>query len=178
MLNLVLSILMDVLLGLLLAFCVRFFVGHLSRVEGSSMLPTLQSKDWVLVLRLPYLFRAPKRQEVVICHYPGRRMKQCKWLHQHFIKRVIGLPGDLLEVDQGTILIDRQSLDEPYLDPDKSRYKRSRPLRRLGRQDFYVMGDHRDRSNDSRSVGPLRRKAIRGRALLIVWPPKRWQKIR
>ena len=59
MLHLVLSILIDVLLGLLLAFCVRFFVGHLSRVEGSSMLPTLQSKD---------LFRAPRRQEVVICH--------------------------------------------------------------------------------------------------------------
>ena len=165
-------------LALAIALGLRLFVGHLSRVEGASMLPTLHNKDWVLVWRLPYLFRAPRRHEVVICHYPGRRMKQCKYLHQHFIKRVVGLPGELLEVRQGTVHIDGHPLDEPYLDPEKCRYKRSRPLRRLGRQDFYVLGDNRDRSNDSRSVGPIRRKAICGRAVCIIWPPKRWQKLR
>ena len=174
----VLSVLVDVGLGFAIALMLRLFVGHLSRVEGNSMLPTLHSKDWVLVLRLPYLFRAPRRHEVVICHYPGRRMKQCKWVHQHFIKRVVGMPGDLIELKQGTVHIDGQPLAEPYLDPACSRYGRSRPLRRLGRQDFYVMGDNRDRSNDSRSIGPIRRKAIRGHAVCIIWPPSRWQKIR
>ncbi|MBQ4580994.1 MAG: signal peptidase I [Clostridia bacterium] len=178
MLPLVFSILWDVLLGILIALCIRLFVGHLSRVEGGSMLPTLQSKDWVLVLRLPYLFRRPRRQEVVICHYPNRRMKKCPLLHQHFIKRVAGLPGDLFEITGGTVHIDGHPLAEPYLAPEQCRFKRSKPLRRLGRQDFYVLGDNRDHSNDSRSVGPIRRKAIRGRAVCIIWPPKRWQKLR
>lgn len=177
MLPVLLNILKDVLLGFGIALCIRLFVGHLSRIEGSSMLPTLQNKDWVLVWRLPYLFRQPRRQEVVICHYPNRRMKKCPLLHQHFVKRVVGLPGELLEISQGTVLLDGQPLEEPYLAPDKCRSRRSKPLRRLGRQDFYVMGDNRDRSNDSRSVGPIRRKAIRGRAVCIIWPPKRWQKL-
>ena len=171
------TIFTDALIAAVSVFLLRCFVGHLSRVEGNSMQSSLHNKDWVLVWRLPYLFHAPRRHEVVICHYPGRRMKHCKWLHQHFIKRVVGLPGDWLEIANGTVLVDGQPLAEPYLDPEKCRYPRSRPLRRLDRQDFYVMGDNRDLSNDSRSIGPIRRKAIRGRAVCIIWPPKRWQKI-
>ena len=93
MLPVLLNILKDVLLGFGIALCIRLFVGHLSRIEGGSMLPTLQNKDWVLVWRLPYLFRQPRRQEVVICHYPNRRMNKCPLLHQHFVKRVVGLPA-------------------------------------------------------------------------------------
>ena len=173
-----LLILRDILLYLTLAVMLRLFVFSLSCIKGSSMLPTLQDGDWVLVWRLSYLLHTPKRQDVIICHYPGRRMKQCKWIPMCFIKRVIGIPGDLIEIDHGTVLIDGHPLAEPYLDPDKCNYERSRPLRRLGRQDFYVLGDHRDRSNDSRSVGPIRRNAVYGRAVCIIWPPKRWQKIR
>ena len=105
-------------------------------------------------------------------------MKKCPLLHQHFIKRVAGLPGDLFEITGGTVHIDGHPHAEPYLAPEQCRFKRSKPLRRLGRQDFYVLGDNRDHSNDSRSVGPIRRKAIRGRAVCIIWPPKRWQKLR
>ena len=178
MLPIVLNILRDLLLALIAALCIRRFVGHLSRVEGGSMLPTLHNKDWVLVWRLPYLFRLPRRHEVVICHYPKRRMKKCPLLPQHFIKRVVGLSGDLFEITEGTVYIDGQPLEEPYLSPTQCQSRRSRPPCNLGRQDFYVMGDNRDRSNDSRSIGPIRRKAIRGRAVCIIWPPKRWQKLR
>ena len=177
MLGDILLILRDIGIGFGVALFLRLFVGHLCRVDGSSMLPTLQNKDWVLVWRLPYWFRQPRRHEVVICHYPGRRMKQCKWIPQHFVKRVVGMPGDLFEISKGTVIVDSQPLAEPYLEPDKNRYGRSKPLRRLGRHDFYVMGDNRDRSNDSRSVGPIRRKAIRGKVVCIIWPPKRWQKL-
>ena len=173
-----LTILKDMLAGLLFVICLRFCVGHLSRVDGASMLPTLQNKDWLLILRLPYLFREPRRQEVVICHYPGRRMKRCKWLPQHFVKRVIGLPGETIEHAEGVVHINNRPLYEPYLDPERCRYKRTRPVKELAAHEFYVMGDHRDRSNDSRNVGPIRRRAIRGRAVCIVWPPKRWQIIR
>ena len=172
------ALLKDVLFVLATVLFLRFFVGHLSRVDGNSMLPTLQNKDWVLVWRFPYLFRAPKRQEVVICHYPGRRMKRCKWLPQHFVKRVIGLPGETVEHTEGEVHINSRPLYDPYLDPERRRYKRTRPVKELSPNEFYVMGDNRDRSNDSRSVGPIRRRAIRGQAVCIIWPPKRWQKIR
>ena len=171
-------VVVEVLLGLGIALFLRWNVVNLARIDGSSMLPTLHSGDWVLVWRLPYRFRSPKRQEVVICHYPNRRMKACKWLPQAFVKRVVGLPGELIEIHKGTVLIDGKPVDEPYLDPQKCRAPRSKPLRRLGRQDYYVLGDHRDRSNDSRSVGPIRRRAVRGRVVCILWPPKRWQKVR
>lgn len=178
MLTLLLNILRDALFCVVIALCIRFFVGHLSRIEGSSMLPTLQNRDWVLVWRLPYLFRLPRRQEVVICHYPRRRMKKCKWLPQHFVKRVIALPGETIEHVEGAVHIGGRPLYEPYLDPERCRYKRNRPAKELAPGEFYVMGDNRDRSNDSRSVGPIRRRAIRGRVVCILWPPKRWQKVR
>ncbi len=177
MLTILLSILRDVLLCLVFTLCLRLFVGHLSCIEGASMLPTLQDKDWVLVWRLPYLFRLPRRQEVVICHYPRRRMRKCKWLPQHFVKRVIALPRETIEHVEGAVHIGGRPLYEPYLDPERCRYKRNRPPKELAPGEFYVMGDNRDRSNDSRSVGPIRRRAIRGRVVCIVWPPKRWQKV-
>jgi len=175
--TLLLSLLRDAALCLTAALCLRLFVGHLSRVEGASMHPTLHNHDWVLVWRLPYLFRSPRRQEVVICHYPNRRMRKCKWLPQHFIKRVIALPGETVEQVEGVVHIGGRPLYEPYLDPESCRWKRTRPPRTLGPGEFFVMGDNRDRSNDSRSVGPLRRRALRGRAVCVIWPPKRWHKL-
>ena len=162
---------------LLAALALRLFVVNIARIQGSSMLSTLWDKDWALVWRLPYLFRTPRRQEVVICHYPGRKMKRLPFLPQAFVKRVIGLPGDTIEFIEGVVHINGQPLDEPYLDPARCRIQRSRPPRTLGPDEYFVMGDHRDRSNDSRSVGPLRRRAIRGRVICLLWPLKRVQKI-
>lgn len=160
------------------ALLIRLFVVNIVRIRGSSMLSTLHDRDWVLVWRLPYQFRRPRRGEVVICHYPGRRMRRCKWLPQAFVKRVIGLPGDALEIIEGTVHIHGEPLSEPYLDPARCRLKPSRPVRVLAEDEYYVMGDHRDRSNDSRNVGPIRRRALRGRVVCILWPLKRIGKVR
>lgn len=170
--------LIEILTGFSLALLLRLFVVNIARIHGTSMLPTLQNRDWTLVWRLPYCFRAPKRQDVVICHYPGRRMKRCKWLPQAFVKRVVGLPGDTIEIIEGIVHINGEPLEEGYLDPACCRFQRTRLPRTLGPDEYFVMGDNRDRSNDSRSVGPIRCRAIRGRVVCVFWPPRRMRKIR
>ena len=170
--------LIELLLGAAIAVVLRLFVVSLAFIKGGSMLSTLRSRDIALVWRLPYLFRTPKRGEVVICHYPGRRMKRLPFLPQAFVKRVIGLPGDTLEWQEGTLLLNGEALEEPYLDPARCRYARTRPPRTLGRDEYFVMGDNRDSSHDSRSVGPLCRRAIRGRVVCLLFPLKRVGKVR
>lgn len=170
--------LIELLLGAALAVVLRLFVVSLAFIRGGSMLCTLHSRDIALVWRLPYLFRTPRRGEVVICHYPGRRMKRLPFWPQAFVKRVIGLPGDTLEWQEGTLLLNGEPLEEPYLDPRHCRYARTRPPRTLGRDEYFVMGDNRDSSHDSRSVGPLCRRAIRGRVVCLLFPLKRACKVR
>ena len=155
------------------AVLLRLFVLSLSRVKGSSMLPTLQNGDWLFVWRLPYLFRRPQRFDVVICHYPGRRIRRLPFLPQAFVKRIVGLPGETLEVIEGVLHADGIPLDEAFLSPEHTRFFRQRPPVTLGPDEYFVLGDNRDASNDSRRVGPLRRRAIRGRVLCRLWPPRR-----
>ena len=151
------------------ALFLRLFVVSLARIKGRSMLPTLHDRDFALVWRLGYLLRMPRRGDVVICHYPGRKMKRIPFLPQAFVKRVIGLPGDTVEWLEGELLLNGQPLREPYLDPARCRFKRTRPPLTLGPDEYYVLGDNRDSSNDSRSVGPIRRRAIRGRVVCLVY---------
>lgn len=161
------------LAALAFALAVRAFVLCLVRVKGASMLPTLRSGEWAFVWKLPLLLRPPRRGEVVICHFPGRRVKKLPFLHQNFVKRVVGLPGDTLEVVEGALYVNGQMVDEPYLDPARTRFFRSRPPVALGPDEYYVLGDNRDASNDSRRVGPLRRRDVTGLALCVLWPPRR-----
>lgn len=164
--------------ALALAILLRVLVLSLARIKGSSMLPTLKSGDWTFVWRLPYLWGRPKRFDVVICHFPGRRVKRLPFLPQSFVKRVVGLPGETLEVIEGVLHVDGQPVAEPFLDPAHTRFFRSRPPITLGPDEYYVLGDNRDSSNDSRRVGPLRRRAIVGRVVCVLWPPVRIRSIR
>ena len=151
------------------ALFLRLFVVSLARIKGRSMLPTLHDRDVALVWRLGYLLHEPRRGDVVICHYPGRRMRRLPFLPQSFVKRVVGLPGDTVEWLEGELLLNGQPLREPYLDPARCRFKRTRPPLTLGPDEYYVLGDNRDSSNDSRSVGPLRRRAIRVRVGCLTY---------
>lgn len=167
------SWLTELAVGLALALVLRLYVVNLARIKGRSMLPTLHDRDFALVWRLPYRLRAPRRGEVVICHYPGRKMKRLPFLPQAFVKRVIALPGDTVEWQEGVLLLNGEPLKEPYLDPARCRSLRTRPPRTLGPDEYYVLGDNRDASNDSRSVGPLRRRDIRGRVVAVLFRPLR-----
>ncbi|MBQ2952622.1 MAG: signal peptidase I [Clostridia bacterium] len=157
----------------MLALLLRTFVLSLSRIKGSSMLPTLRDGDWAFVWHLPYLIGRPRRFDVVICHFPGRRVKRLPFLRQRFVKRVVGLPGETLEVIDGVLHVDGKPLPEEFLDPARRRFFRSRPPVILGPEEYYVLGDNRDASNDSRRVGPLHRRAIIGRVPFTLWPPRR-----
>lgn len=168
----------ETLLTLAAVLMLRLFVVNVARIQGGSMLPTLHNRDFALVWRLPYLFREPRRGDVVICHYPGRKMKRLPFLPQAFVKRVIGLPGDTLEWVEGELLLNGTPLAEPYLDPARCRFPRTRPPVTLGPNEYFVLGDNRDSSNDSRRVGPLRRRAIRGRVVCILFPLKRIRRTR
>ena len=158
-----------------IAVALRLFVLSVARIRGSSMLPTLRSGCWAFVWRLTCRFRPPRRGDVVICHFPGRRVKKLPFLRQNFVKRVIGLPGDMLEVVEGVVHINGQPLEEAYLDPARTRFfrLRSRPPVTLGPDEYYLMGDNRDASNDSRAMGPVRRRDILGRVPCTLFPPRR-----
>ncbi len=172
------SWLYELLAALGLALLLRLCVFNIARIDGQSMTPTLHNRDYALVWRLPYFFRKPRRQEVVICHYPHRRMKRCKYLPQAFVKRVMGLPGDRVSFIDGAFHLNGEPAAEPYLDPLRCRMLSSRPERTLNADEYYVLGDNRDRSNDSRNVGPLRRRALRGRVVCILWPPRHIGRVR
>ena len=161
------------LLSVAVALGLRRFVLSFARIRGSSMSPTLRNGDWAFVWRLPYVTGCPRRFDVVICHFPGRRMKGLRFLPQSFVKRIVGLPGETLEVIDGVIHVDGAPLADPYPDPANTRFFRNRAPITLGPDEYYVLGDNRDHSNDSRRVGPLRRQAIRGRVVCVLWPFRR-----
>lgn len=160
------------------AIIVRMFILSFSRIRGRSMLPTLCDRDWTLVWRLPARLGHIRRFDVVICHFPERRMKRFPFLRQCFVKRVIGLPGETLEVVGGIVHINGVPLEESFLDPAYTRFLRDRAPVTLGAGEFFVMGDNRDNSSDSRRVGPLKRRDLLGRVVCIFFPLRRTRRVR
>lgn len=143
------------------------------RVKGRSMLPTLQNGDWLLVSRADYRRSQPRRGDVVICFYPGRYLDPWKLIRQYFVKRLIAFPGETIAIEEGVVLINGEPLDEPYLDPAKVRYRRTMQPRVLQPDEYFVLGDNRDSSNDSRRIGPLSRRMLVGRVRRICFPRRR-----
>ena len=178
MTGLVMELLLEVLIGLAAAMILRRYVLCFSLIRGRSMLPTLHDREVILVWRGAYLRSKPRRGDVVICYYPGRKMKKIPWMRQPMVKRVIGLPGEHLEIIEGQTFIDGHELREDYLDERYTRFHRMQKEVQLGENQYFVMGDNRDNSNDSRRVGPLEKNAMTGRAICVLWPPRAWRKIR
>ena len=152
----------DILVSLAVAFFVITFLYQPVRVEGTSMLPRLQDQDRIFINKFVYHFEDISRGDVVVFYYPRDPSKS-------YIKRVIALPGDRMEVDEGRVYVNGVQVAEPYV-PQRFRDVRSISAIVLPPHCYYVMGDHRSISSDSRDFGPVDRSFIYGKAAFVYWP--------
>lgn len=173
------ALVLAVVVFMLLQTTVRNF-----KVDGSSMDPTLEGGQYLLVNRLVYLqfdlqrlsrivpfwqaddrssryaIHAPNRGEIIVFQFPRDPSKD-------FVKRVVGLPGELIEIRNGRVLVDGNVLEEPYL---AAKDNSNSAARRLEEGEYYVLGDNRAHSNDSRSWGPVPEANLRGKVWMVYWP--------
>src|SRR5579863_5734384 len=134
------------------------------RVEGTSMLPRLEDHDRLFINKFVYRISAIHRGDVVVFHYPRDPEKS-------YIKRVIALPGDRLSIERGRVYLNGRLLREPYV-PDEYRDARSMAETVVPEDTYFMMGDHRSISSDSREFGPVDRDLIYGKAVFVYWPRK------
>jgi len=152
-----------ILPALIIVVVINLFLGQTRRVDGLSMEPNLEDNQRIIMEKVTYRFHPPQRGDIVVLRRPDGT-----YAHP-LIKRVVGLPGETIEVRDGAVFIDGQILEEPYLDQSTLGYVA--PLRIPERQ-VYVLGDNRASSNDSRSFGPVPYEDILGKAWLRYWPPQ------
>ncbi len=148
-------------IAFILAQLIMVSVAQAFQVEQYSMEPTLLPHDRVLVNKFLYRFRLPQRGDVIVLKYPLNPQR-------NYIKRIIGLPGETVDIKDGKLSINGQLVREPYL--------HGTPQGNYGpftvpRDSVFVMGDNRNNSEDSRSFGPLKKDLIVGQAVFIYWPP-------
>lgn len=134
------------------------------RVEGTSMLPRLEDHDRLFINKFVYQIEAIHRGDVVVFHYPRDPEKS-------YIKRVIALPGDHLWIDDGQVWLNGQPLRESYV-PEQFRDARSMAEMVVPADSYFMMGDHRSISSDSREFGPVERDLIYGKAVFVYWPAR------
>jgi signal peptidase I len=132
------------------------------RIDGSSMEPTLHDGEYVIINRLIYRLHPPARGDVIVFRRDGRR---------DYIKRVIGLPGETIEIRHGQVLINGQPVPETFL---KEQGVYSMAARLVAPDEYFVLGDNRNNSSDSHNWGPVPFNAIDGKAWVIYWPPQHW----
>ena len=164
------------ILALAVVLVIRTFIFEPIRVDGSSMADTLQDGELTFVLKAEYLFKDPDRFDVVICHYPNRRDANNPLgieTKTNFVKRVIGLPGETLAIQGNTVYINGQALEEPFLTPERNAVNLSLGPITLGEDEYFMIGDNRYASNDSRNlreVGPIAREEIVGEVKFVFFP--------
>ena len=164
------------LLAALLAGALQAYVIQPIRVDGSSMKNTLADGEIMLVSKLDYAFHEMSRGDVVVCRYPGRIERSLPITaslsftqHTIFVKRLIALPGDTLEIRNGQLYVNGEASPDPSTLGSAAR---DMAKRTLGENEYFVMGDNRFTSHDSRAedVGPLTRDMIMGRVKCVIWP--------
>lgn len=155
-----------IVLAVVIVLPIRIFIAQPFVVDGESMHPTFESGDYLIVDQLSYRFTNPKREDVIVFRYPGNPSV-------FYIKRVIGLPGETVHIDHGHVTVTTKdgtdvTLTEPYIVNDDATYTHDTTL---GDSEYFVLGDNRPRSSDSRVWGILPRANIIGRAFLRLLPP-------
>ena len=152
----------DLVVALGLAMIIIVFFYQPVKVEGTSMAPLLSDQERIFINKFVYHFEPIGRGDVVVFWYPLDRTKS-------FIKRVVGLPGDEVEIRRGRVYINGKNLEEPYVPSQYIDTAAYGPVQ-IPRDEYFVMGDHRISSNDSRIFGPVPSAFIYGKAVFAYWP--------
>ena len=159
---------LDILVAVVVSMFIIFFLYQPVHVEGTSMQPVLEDQDRLLINKFAYSWAGSlvgediHRGDIVVFKYPYDTTKS-------YIKRVIAVPGDILRIDHGQVYVNDKPLKEPYV-PAKYTDERSAPEMVLGHGKYFMMGDHRLISQDSREFGPVSRNLIYGKAAFVFWP--------
>ena len=158
------SWLRDLFLSVVIAIIVILFLYQPVKVEGTSMMPSLIDQERIFINKFIYRFGLSDigRGDMVVFWFPGDPTKS-------YIKRIIGVPGDAVEVKDGTVIVNDRALAESYV-PEDYRDHISMLRRTVRTDEFFVLGDHRSSSNDSRSWGMVPRHFIYGKAVFVYWP--------
>ena len=152
----------DLLIAIGLALVIIVFLYQPVKVEGTSMAPLLSDQERIFINKFVYRFEDIHRGDVVVFWYPLDRSKS-------FIKRVIGLPGETVDIRHGLLYVNGQLIPEPYVPPQYTDVTDFGPVK-VPKDSYFVMGDHRISSNDSRVFGPVASQFIYGRAVFAYWP--------
>jgi signal peptidase I len=152
----------DFVISVTASFLIITFLYQPVKVEGTSMQPELRDQDRLFVNKFAYNFEKISRGDVVVFYYPRDTSKS-------YIKRVIALPGDNIRIDDGHLYVNGMRVEEPYV-PARFRDTRSMADMVVPAGEYFVMGDHRSISSDSREFGPVERRLIYGKAAFIYWP--------
>jgi signal peptidase I len=161
------SMLRDVAISVILAIVMIVFVYQPVKVEGTSMMPGLTDQERIFINKYTYKIGSGRigRLDPIVFYYPYD-------VTQSYIKRVIGLPGDTIAIDEGSVYVNGTKIEEPYV-PAEYRDHRSLQKETVPPDMYFVLGDHRSSSNDSRIWGFVPRKQIYGKAVFIYWPPNK-----
>ena len=171
----ILEWIVTIVAALAIALVIRTFIFEPVRVDGQSMDDTLADGEVMFVSKLRYTsfdfiggrisaFGDPKRFDVVICRYPNRG-------YTNFVKRIIGIPGDTVRIEDGYVYVNDEKYDEPYINDDyRTGLGANFPEFKVPEGQYFVMGDHRNNSNDSRYVGPIDRNMIVGHVVQVLFP--------
>jgi len=169
--GMVLSVwLRDLVISLAISCFIIIFLYQPVKVEGTSMMPSLEDQERIFVNKFVYRLEPIRRGDIVVFRYPRDPSKS-------FIKRVVGLAGDRVEIDAGRVFVDGKLLDEDYV-PRAYEDQRSYPEIVVPQDCYFVLGDHRTLSNDSRDFGPVNERYIYGKAVFGYWPVDKLGRLR
>ena len=153
-----------------LIFCIYVLVNLTTArfiVDGASMHPNFDTGEFLIVSRMNYFFDQPDYGDILVFHFPGNP-------ENDYVKRVVGLPGDTVQISDTNVYVNNILIDEPYI---KERCIPSRCPNNewtLSAKTYFVMGDNRNNSQDSRTFGPIAKDLIVGEAIARYWPPQQW----
>lgn len=168
----VLELIKVVIISLAIILPIRYFLIQPFYVKGASMEPSFYDHEYLIIDEISYRFREPQRGDIIVFRYPQNPQ-------EYFIKRLIGLPGEKVQLKDGDVYLSSQQspdgfkLNEPYLSPGTKTYGFNEEILSLGQAEFYLLGDNRNSSKDSRSFGPVNKSFIIGRVLFRGWPVSR-----